>query len=164
MRQALGADDEAGSGDDDDETTPQPPSPAPSVAGPSRQDCIACADVLKGDQSCSGCGEAVHTAAPCSSPGPDGARCPLCTREESAAQQRRSAAESQQRQDQRMLCRANRQTEALDVGTNVRIGIPDVDRARNQQRNIIGVVMEVRTPYMICVNSFFKQTLAIHLY
>ena len=31
----------------------------------------------------------------------------------------------------------------VQVGTNVRVGIPDVDRARNQQRNVIGVVVEV---------------------
>ena len=132
---------------------PVSPDDGPAGAGPSRRHCIICDGALAGDEHCCACGGAVHTQPPCSEDCPDGPRCSLCQREEAATQQRHQARGCQQHQAQRMLRRAGDAAKELEVGTNVRVGIPDVDRARNQQRNLIGVVMEVSMFYAVrCLN------------
>ena len=139
LREALGGGSPAGQSPHQ----PDPPDPSAAAAGPSRRPCIVCTDAVDGDDHCRVCIEAVHARPPCSSAGQEGPICALCTREQTAAQERHSAQLCQQRQAEKMLRRAGDAARELQIGTNVRVGIPDVDRARNQQRNIIGVVMEV---------------------
>ena len=44
-----------------------------------------------------------------------------------------------------MLKRSRSRLSELRVGDSVRVGIPDVDRSRIEQRNLIGVGLEVRS-------------------
>lgn len=75
----------------------------------------------------------------------DGGDCSCRTAEPRAAAERRQARQHQSVQADRMLKRARSQFTALDVGDNVTVGIPDVDRSRVEHRNLICVVLEVGT-------------------
>ncbi|XP_043242672.1 uncharacterized protein LOC122392160 isoform X1 [Amphibalanus amphitrite] len=68
--------------------------------------------------------------------------CDLCSRAKRALEEREIASASQKKQANLMLARTRKAKKILSVGQNVRIGIPDVDRARTQQKNVIGVILE----------------------
>ncbi|XP_043189135.1 uncharacterized protein DKFZp434B061-like [Amphibalanus amphitrite] len=88
--------------------------------GPSGLQCVSCGlRVQQGDSSCR-----------------------LCQKAKSAKRHRREASAAQQQQAAKML-RRSRQSRLL-VGQTVRLGIPDVDRARNQPPNILVIITEVR--------------------
>lgn len=101
------------------QTTPQTPGePQP---GPSGLQCVFCGlpvDHIETDDGCR-----------------------LCKKANSAKRHREKAAVAQQRQALKML-RTTRQSR-LHAGQTVRVGIPDLDRARNQPRNILAIITEV---------------------
>jgi len=44
---------------------------------------------------------------------------------------------------QKMIKKSNKKFEDLEVGVNVRVSIPDVDRARGSPRNVLAVIISV---------------------
>ena len=78
----------------------------------------------------------------CAAPVVDGDRC-LCEAPSRAVKERQAARERQAAQADRMLKRSHRRMSEICVGDNVRVGIPDVDRSRVEQRNLICVVLKV---------------------
>ena len=74
----------------------------------------------------------------CAAPVVDGERCPC-------QGPSRTVSERQAAQASRMLKKSRSRLSELRVGDSVRVGIPDVDRSRIEQRNLIGVVLEVRS-------------------
>ena len=68
-----------------------------------------------------------------------------------------------------MLARTRKAKKILSVGQNVRIGISDVDRARTQQKNVIGVILEVSLEQFSFCNCLyywllFLATLSIAIF
>ena len=59
-------------------------------------------------------------------------------------ERKRSAAnDSQKKQADKMLTATARQLAPLEVGSNVAIPIPDVDKGRAEFRNVLGVVKSI---------------------
>ena len=79
----------------------------------------------------------------CAAPVEEGARCP-CEGPSRAVSERCAARKRQAAQADRMLKRSRSKMCEISVGDNVRVGIPDVDRSRIEQRNLICVVLKVR--------------------
>ena len=79
----------------------------------------------------------------CLAPVQDGDQCPCESRPSRAAEHREAARGRQQQQAQRMLKRSRNSMEEVAVGDSVRVGIPDVDRSRVENRNLICVVLQV---------------------
>ena len=73
----------------------------------------------------------------------DGEECSCEEQTPLAVQQRHAAYRKQQKQVERMLKRSRSSKEEVTVGDNVRVGIPDVDRSRIENRNLICVVLQV---------------------
>ena len=118
---------------------------------------MICDTAAPGEQHCRACGAACHGEPPRSTTdGTDGPRSGLCTGEV-AATLSRSARNCQQRQAGRMLKRLRDFLHQFEAGVNVRVGIPNVDRARNQQRNVIRVVIQVAESERASVITFEVQ-------
>jgi len=60
-----------------------------------------------------------------------------------------------------MVKKSNSKYPELEVGTSVRISIPDVDRARGSPRNVLAVITDVKDNlYKLCKHklyNYFKQ-------
>jgi len=60
-----------------------------------------------------------------------------------------------------MVKTSNSKYPELEVGTSVRISIPDVDRARGSPRNVLAVITDVKDNlYKLCKHklyNYFKQ-------
>jgi hypothetical protein len=66
-----------------------------------------------------------------------------------------------------MVKTSNRKYDELNVGTTVRLSIPDVDRARGSPRNVLAVVTEVKDDlYKLCkkYTSIFINVLIIFIF
>jgi len=67
---------------------------------------------------------------------------PLC-KEESNQHEREGAKSGQEKQAQKMASLSNSRLPAVDIGTNVVIRVPDLDRGRLDPRNALAVVVDV---------------------
>ena len=122
-----------------------PAAPARSPTAPALSPARSSSPAPDPDQpSCSG---ASATCAECDvpTPGTSGLEllCALCQRAAEAKRQRTAATDSQRRQAAVMLRRSRDSMSPIAEGANVRLGIPDVDRSRDEHRNLICVVLEV---------------------
>ena len=86
--------------------------------------------------SCKSCNLLIHSE--CSLSG----ICIRCKAAEGRIKKRKIAQEGQEKQAARMLKRTKANLPQLQVGDNVRVGVPKIDRAGLDSPNIIGVVTE----------------------
>ncbi|XP_068223750.1 uncharacterized protein [Palaemon carinicauda] len=80
---------------------------------------------------------------------------PLSVRQKNITSQRKRACEAQLSQAGRMVKRSRRIMDRGNVGNNVTIPIPMVDRGRGNPRNIMGIIMDIdeNDNYTIAVKS-----------
>ncbi|XP_043485342.1 KRAB-A domain-containing protein 2-like [Leptopilina heterotoma] len=64
-------------------------------------------------------------------------------RQEEIMSARQEAAERLERQAKKMKTVSDKHHEAIEVGDNIIIPIPDVDKAKSDLRNVVGVVLEI---------------------
>jgi hypothetical protein len=72
---------------------------------------------------------------------PESVTCNLCSNEKNIASERKNASESMKRQATRMRNLSERILSDVDIGTNVLIPIPNVDRGKGDPRNVLAVVI-----------------------
>jgi hypothetical protein len=90
--------------------------------------------------TCSVCANFVHDL--CSKAcTPESVTCNLCSNEKNITSERRNASESMKRQATRMRNLSERILSDVDIGTNVLIQIPNVDRGKGDPRNVLAVVI-----------------------
>ncbi|KAK9692792.1 hypothetical protein QE152_g34919 [Popillia japonica] len=70
-------------------------------------------------------------------------KCLNCERQENIVNERKRSRESLDKQAAKMLKLSNQKFSEVQVGTTVRVPIPDVDRARGSPRNVLAVVSDV---------------------
>ena len=80
---------------------------------------------------------------------------PLSVRQKNITSQRKRACEAQLSQAERMVKRSRRIMDRGNVGNNVTIPIPMVDRGHGDPRNIMGIIMDIdeNDNYTIAVKS-----------
>jgi hypothetical protein len=71
--------------------------------------------------------------------------CNLCVRKSRINIEREDAKPGQEQQAQKMVSLSNSRLPATDIGTNVVIRVPDLDRGRLAPRNVLAVVVDVNT-------------------
>ena len=77
---------------------------------------------------------------------------PLC-KEESNQHEREGAKSGQEKQAQKMASLSNSRLPAVDIGTNVVIRVPDLDRGRLAPRDILAVVVEINSSGLYLLDS-----------
>lgn len=70
-------------------------------------------------------------------------KCLKCERQENIVNERKRSRESLDKQAAKMLKLSNQKFSEVQVGTTVRVPIPDVDRARGSPRNVLAVMSDV---------------------
>lgn len=105
--------------------------------------CIVCDKPASRAHSCDICKNTVHAICG-KSVGEEGfgckVLCSLCTSETVIVSERTSATQSMEKQANRMISRSNKVLEEVDIGCNVVIPIPVVDRGKGDPRNVMAVV------------------------
>ena len=100
-----------------------------------------------GDHKCSVCDQSVHAICGSYSEDSDGFRlkvtCNLCVRKNWIKIEREGAKCGQEQQAQKMVSLSNSRLPAVDIGTNVVVRVPDLDRGRLAPRNVLAVVVDV---------------------
>ena len=79
-----------------------------------------------------------------------GMLCRRCCRQRQAVAERSAARDCQRNQALKMLENSQAAMHEMEVGTNVRVGVPDVDRSRRDHANLIGVVIDVSDERIVC--------------
>jgi len=69
--------------------------------------------------------------------------CNLCVRKNRINIEREGAKSGQEQQTQKMVSLSNSRLPAVDIGTNVLVRVPDLDRGRLAPRNVLAVVVDV---------------------
>lgn len=92
---------------------------------------------------CTTCTSVVHIGAPCSIVIGGVTRCSLCQTANRIQNQRAGAKRRLEEQAERMLQASRQRFEEAEVGQNVVVPIPDVDRGRGDPRNVMAVVMSI---------------------
>lgn len=109
--------------------------------------CIVCETACDAAQICRICHLPCHINCGINTDGAtdDGAEltCSLCFHGESATDHRRGAKRAMEEQAEKMKQASDKRFKPGDVGSSVRVPIPEVDRGRTDHRNLIGVVMEI---------------------
>ncbi|KAK9722934.1 hypothetical protein QE152_g19428 [Popillia japonica] len=78
-------------------------------------------------------------------------KCLNCKRQENIVNERKRSRESLDKQAAKMLKLSNQIFSKVQVGTTIRVPIPDVDRARASPRNVLAVVSDVEDGlYKLC--------------
>ena len=97
-----------------------------------------------GAHKCPECDQFVHTI--CESYGEDGEGFGLkitwnsCVRKNRIKIERQGAKSGQEQQVQKIVSLSNSRLPAVDIGTNVVVRVPDLDRGRLAPRNVLAVV------------------------
>jgi hypothetical protein len=74
--------------------------------------------------------------------------CSLCVRKNRINIQREGAKSGQKQQAYKMVSLSNSRIPAVDIGTNVVVRVPDVDRGSLTPRNVLAIVVDVN-PYLL---------------
>lgn len=101
--------------------------------------CIVCDQKYALDNVCIECNQPFHVTCGADS---DVALCKLCGNKKASDTQRQGCKRGLQEQAEKMLAQSRHKFPPVDVGDNVLITTPDVDRGRLAPRNILAVVME----------------------
>ncbi|KAL5240195.1 hypothetical protein ACI65C_007605 [Semiaphis heraclei] len=64
-------------------------------------------------------------------------------RQDEILNKRQLSAKCLENQAKKMIEKSNKKFEDLEVGVNVRVSIPDVDRARGSPRNVLAVIISI---------------------
>jgi hypothetical protein len=81
-------------------------------------------------------------------------KCLNCEQQENIVNERKRSRESLEKQATKMLKLSKKKFSEVQVGTTVRVPIPDVDRARGSPRNVLAVVGSVEDGlYKLCMCS-----------
>ena len=109
--------------------------------------CGICDADYVGSTRCSTCANFCHDTEPCSTVEKDGdlskVVCQSCLTEKNIVKERNLACNKQEKQANRMLSVTAKHFKPREVGENVSVPIPDVDRGRGEFRNVLGVITEV---------------------
>jgi hypothetical protein len=107
--------------------------------------CIVCQKPASNAHSCSKCSNTVHMICGKTN-GEEGfgrsVLCFLCFNEKQIELERSNATVCSEKQAERMLSRSNNILEEVDIGCNVLIPIPQVDRGKGDPKNIMAIVHE----------------------
>jgi hypothetical protein len=107
--------------------------------------CIVCQKPASNAHSCSKCSNTVHVICG-KTDGEEGfgrsVLCFLCFNEKQIELERSNATVCTEKQAERMLSRSNNILEEFDIGCNVLIPIPQVDRSKGDPKNIMAIVHE----------------------
>ena len=107
--------------------------------------CSVCETVYEGSVKCTICQKCCHDFPPCSVTNTDSSNqvlfiCQLCDRSELIVAERRGAKLNQVKQSESMLSFTAKRFKPADVGDNVLVPVPDVDRGRADFRNVKGII------------------------
>jgi len=119
-----------------------------------------------GAHKCSVCDQFVHDI--CGSYSEDSedfrlkVTCNLCVRKNRIKTEREGAKSGQEQQAQKMDSLPNSRLPAVDIGTNVVVRVPDLDRGRLAPRNVLAVVVDVNSSGLYLLGT--KEGLLERLY
>lgn len=109
--------------------------------------CCVCSEETTGALSCRMCNRPIHAI--CAAPEKNMAEgfgskvvCPLCAKNTLAIENRISSKDNLIKQAQKMLKTSEKKFPSVELGTTVRIPVPEVDRGRGDARNILAVVLQ----------------------
>lgn len=105
--------------------------------------CCICERQLTDHHLCLKCDRRIHTSCGDVMSEENGHICNLCRRIANIGSERDNAHEGLQKQAEKILSVSHKILPPLDVGTNVVVKIPDVDRGRLAPRNFLTVVIAV---------------------
>lgn len=119
--------------------------------------CGICDVEYEGSTRCSTCATLCHDAEPCSLMEEDGGSskvvCQSCTKENNIIEERNLARNKQQKQANRMISMTAKRFKTGEIGENVSVPVPDVDRGRGEFRNVLGVITEVDNDGMYAIGT-----------
>lgn len=129
--------------------------------------CVICEKETSEAHKCSDCNKYVHVICGESSENDEGfganVICKICLRKKNIDTQRECAKIGQEKQAKKMIAASNSKFSDVDIGTNVAIRVPDVDRGRVAPRNVLAVVLTknsfflyVRNEFVIADNNFIN--------
>ena len=108
--------------------------------------CVICEESSDAHK-CSVCDQFVHAICGSYSEDSEGfgltVTCNLCVRKNRINIEREGAKSGQEQQAQKMVSLFNSKLPAVDIGTNVVVRVPDLDRGRLAPRNVLAVVVDV---------------------
>ena len=111
--------------------------------------CVICEKESSGAHKCSVCGQFVHAICGSYSEDSEGfglkVTCNLCVRKNRIKIERNGSKSSQEQQAQKMVSLSNSRLPAVDIGTNVVVRVPDLDRGRLAPRNVLAVVVDANS-------------------
>ena len=105
--------------------------------------CSICDNLHGGLTKCFICDTFCHTTSPCSQVENGITTCQLCLKSANMANERNMAVRQQQKQAQKMLSETAKRFKPAELGDNVVVPIPEVDRGRTDFRNLPGVITSV---------------------
>jgi len=109
--------------------------------------CVICEKESSDAHKCSVCDQFVHAICGSYSEDSEGfgltVTCNLCVRKNRINIEREGAKSGQEQQAQKMVSLFNSKLPAVDIGTNVVVRVPDLDRGRLAPRNVLAVVVDV---------------------
>ena len=88
--------------------------------------------------------------------------CSLCVRKSRINIEREGAKSGQEQAAQKMISLSNSRLPGVDIGTNVVVRVPDLDRGRLAPRNVLAVVVDVNTSGLYLLGT--KEGLLERLY
>jgi len=111
--------------------------------------CVICEKEPSGAHKCSVCDQFVHAICGSFSEDSEGfglkVTSNLCVRKTRIIIEREGAKSGQEQQAQKMVSLSNSRFPAVDIGTNVVVRVPDLDRGRLASRNVLAVVVDVNS-------------------
>ena len=107
------------------------------------QKCSVCDTLHGGLTKCFVCDTFCHSTPPCSRIEGSIVICQLCVKSDDMRNERTLALQKQQQQAQRMLSETAKRFRPAELGDNVLVPVPEVDRGRTDFRNISGVITTV---------------------
>ena len=105
--------------------------------------CPFCNDNFVGKSMCARCSTYCHEKPACSVWENGIQFCIICARKNAASAKRKGCKENLQKQSVKMIEASNKRFKPAQIGDNVLVPIPDVDKGRTDFRNICGVVTKV---------------------
>ena len=127
---------------------------------------MICEKESSGAHMCSVCDQFVHAI--CGSYSEDGegfglkVTCNLCVRKNRINTEREGAKSGQEQQGQKTVSLSNSRLPAVDIGTNVVVRVPDLDLGRLAPRNVLAVVVDVKSSGLYLLGT--KEGLLERLY
>ena len=88
--------------------------------------------------------------------------CTLCVRKNRIKTEREGAKPGQEQRAQKMVSLSNSRLPAVDIGTNVEVRVPDLDRGPLVPRNVLAVVIDVSSSGLYLLGT--KEGLLERLY